>query len=496
MEVQPAILQRPSQYACAMNTSNMSRGTTSATATLQEQTLCSHLLKLHFPATELLPPGKLPYTQPPVVIGYRERPSLGSYHLTSSHLDYFTKFSTSIAASVPDPPTSDTGISVCVSRLAEAPGVSNLLAVSFFGEDDILTRLCLETLWITSEGKVQEKERHFEACSTEWYLRLSFADKDPTAAWMFLMNDLMLGATDRAVLHRLQKMEAYDKRFSDKEQEFWPSGWDEMSFPTSNQLLANNIEHMYVETGVGSVYAPMVILHAYGDDDVIKARLPCGHHFTFTAGELKQLSEDECIFARCEVEGCQKRIMTKHDDQLRALVAERYRRDKWAFEQIDWERLDHEVKSSGAVAKVSGAKLYRSLELALDSMRGPESTTPASLDLTQYQETAIICGHLKSILDSAATTIEMSSEAILEELSQQTTDAVRAASIFKDENILALVLPPGLNEFLYKWLTRTVNHAIVPRLSNEVVEDDTEVERVARDLQSFELAGGANESED
>ncbi|KAK3703798.1 hypothetical protein LTR37_014244 [Vermiconidia calcicola] len=122
----------------------------------QTQDLCFHLLNLHFPATQLLPPGRQPFLEVPKDIGYREKPALGSYHLSDSSLDFFARSATRPSQTVPDPPHAKTSLSACVSRLVNAPGVSDLSAVSVIGDDDIVTRFCLNTTWFTTDGKVEE----------------------------------------------------------------------------------------------------------------------------------------------------------------------------------------------------------------------------------------------------------------------------------------------------------------------------------------------------
>ena len=174
-----------------------------------------HYLRLHFPAMELLPRGQRPFVNLPKDIGYREEPQLGSYHLDASNLDYFTRFQTEESAHVPSTPAVDI-FSAHVTRLSEAPGLSDLHAVSYIGEHDIATNIRLVTTWFLSSGKVRETAKEFEVLTAEWQTCVSLAGADPNYAWVKLLNDLMMASSDRAYLHNRQIFEAYDEAWIDR----------------------------------------------------------------------------------------------------------------------------------------------------------------------------------------------------------------------------------------------------------------------------------------
>ena len=475
-----------------MDATKITSDHTSVKAPTQPDPQCSHLLCLHFPATGLLDLGKLPYTEQPADIGYREEPRLGSYHLTSSSLDYFTRFTTKLTDSVPEVPQNENDISVSIARLAQAPGTSTLSAVSFFGDDDILTRFRLGTIWFTRQGKIEERVQEFELGSTEWQLHLSFADSNADCTWMILMNDLMTGATDRAVLHCRQKLNKNVPTYSQEEQKWWPV-WDTMSFQTPNQLLGNNIEYKYAEAAMGAAYSSLYDVNRFDDDEVIHGHLQCGHNITFGMGMLKGLSREECVDARCEVEGCQKRILSKHDRQLLALEVDKRLRADWAVDQIHWERVDESLHGQSKPVQVFSEELYISLKLALDSMQMPESVSPPSLDLTQCEETTIVMAHLKKVLGSGV--IDMSPEGIFDELGKQAATSVTSASALKDMHSLNLLQLPGYEEFLQKWLTRAVNHAIGPMDKDKSTDGNKEFTGLIEDFQKVGLNGEVDKQE-
>ena len=419
-----------------------------------------HLLRINFPATELLPPGKSPFLEKPPNISYREEPKLGTYHLTDSTLDFFARFAAHTTDSVPPPPDNESDISVHVSRLATAPGVSDSHFVSCFIDDDVVTRCRLRTTWITSRGKSEQEERYFELDSLEWQLHLLYADSNPHGDWITLLHDLMTGASDRAVLHRRQNLEAYNRDFADRQDAVWDVFWDDMSFQTPNQLLANHLKHMYADVDGGKIYAPMLILHHHGDEDVIDARLPCRHRIVVRTGILGLLPKEQCVGFCCEIDSCQKRVMDKQDDDLLVLAAERERRNRWAFDQILWESLDGEVRDDQTTVTISEEELYWSLLLSLESLQAPSSATADLLDPVQFPETESILHHFQQNLKSRDRHIARTPQAAFVELQHQAVNAVKNASAFSDLDLLTLLLPPDFENFLHKWLTRATNFAM------------------------------------
>ena len=140
---------------------------------------------------------------------------------------------------------------------------------------------------------------------------------------------------------------------------------------------------------------------------------------------------------------------------------------------------------------MSGTDLCQSLELALGSMRVPESVTLGFLDPSQFPETTIIVHRLKNVLNSAI--IEMSPEEILEGLGTQATNAIKTASVFEDKNIVALLLPADFDEFLHRWFTRAVNHAIGVEVSNGEQGVVGDIGNIIEKLRRVELEGKAGD---
>ena len=302
----------------------------------------------------------------------------------------------------------------------------------------------------------------------------------------------MQGRTDRAVLHRRRKLHAFNPNYSEESERLWPLNWDELQLQRPNQLLANHLEHIYMDPEEGEGYAPMLVLRAYGDDDVIKARLPCDHFTTFYTGTLQNMSEEQCVLARCDIKSCQQRIMTASDDRQLDLASDRELRAMWSIEQIDWERFDQAILEQCAVAQLPAGELLKSLQLALGSMHVPRSTTPAGLNATKHAETEIITRHLGNILRSSSSETTMAPAAMFLELGEQATAALKASNGFQDEQALALTMPPGYNDFLSKWFTRAVNHAF--GISTSVCKAD--VSDVMKQMEKVDLAGERRDSQE
>lgn len=403
---------------------------------------------------------------------YREEPVPGAYHSNES-LDYFVRFPAGLPDAVPAPLDGRQDVSVCVSRLGEGAGVSDLDVVSFFEDDDITTRARLRTTWFTSRGKEFE-EHHFEWQTAEWQLRLHYAESED-CHWVLLLNDLMTGASDRAVLHRRQRLEEYDRTFSDSEERSWAAVWDELPIESPNQMVANHLAHTYVDDDGNEAYAPMVTLSAYGDYEMIDLRLPCGHETDAHVGMLKLLSREECLGLCCDV--CHKRVMDSRDDRLLQLAADRTHRNEWAFDQIYWEGLDEEI-SDWRLVSATGAQLFESIELALSSMKVPQSITPIQLDLTSLKETKIILGYFQALLANHETKFEVSPEKIRDELTHHVNNAFHDSS--SDLSTLAFTVPLGFEAFFETWLNRAVKHSLDPvaRGQDRMADFDDVTERL------------------
>ena len=425
-------------------------------------TLCNHLLKFSYPATDLLPSGRRPYLQIPKDVAYREQPQVGAYHLTESNLDFFMLLPAELGDEAPEQLSEEDNrdITECISWLSEAPGVSELSAVSYIGDDDIWTRFSLSTTWFTTQGEIVELEKEFELSSTSWHILQTYVDPYSKKSWIALMNDLMVGGSDRAVLHSRLRLDAYDQRLADHDESTWIVDWDERPDISPNQLLANHLELVsYEAEDDDAAYAPVVSLQSYADNKNLRVRLPCNHESTTSAGILKNLSREDCLTAHCALPTCQRPIMDKEDDRLLDLAQQKEERAEWAIDQIDWERLDHEVRNGPRAAEIAGAELYRAVKLALASMKAPETATPPALDPTDFLATNIVKRHFRHILSSVPE-INWSPRTVLIELQQEASKALKAASPFDDVQMLLLMLPPGFEEFLCQWLTRAVNYAL------------------------------------
>jgi hypothetical protein len=95
----------------------------------------------------------------------------------------------------------DSGLVDGVARLSKAPGVSNLEAVSTKMQEGVIIMFRLQTTWITCTGQSRKETRLFEVASSDWNDLASGKLAKNDTSWIQVMNGLIKGSTDRAVLH-------------------------------------------------------------------------------------------------------------------------------------------------------------------------------------------------------------------------------------------------------------------------------------------------------
>jgi hypothetical protein len=419
---------------------------------------------------ELLHPNEVPYLPVPEDIGYREEPSLRTYHLTPSNLDFFLRLRVGSGRANPSSQQRyDDDITACIARLASAPGRSTLFAVSFYNGSAVVHRFLLQTTWFTRE--IMELEQcDFEISSTYWDVIRGY----PTTHWAKLMNEIMVGSTDRAVLHRRRNLGSNDDFGNAAIYTDWQDfsiDWDSLSLTPAHQLVANHLCYTYDDPEHGERYAPMVTLCDFSDGDILDVRLPCGHRKTISIGSLKAMSPADCRNARCDDESCMKCVLTAQDGHLIELDLDREHRAVWYFEQIDWERLDGPVVNDSFKVQLTADILYDSLNLARKAMQAPRSATPRIMDYTCFMESHAISKHLRKALQPGNVSITLTPAAFKEKLQHEALKALEEASAYGKTKWFPLTIPPGYGDFLELWLTRTANHATGIDLVDTKVED-------------------------
>lgn len=460
--------------------------------------ICSHLLKFSYPAVELLPSGRRPYLEVPINVRYRERPKLGEFHLSTANLNFFLQLPTEPTPTAPDPLDDEDNkdITECISWLSMAPGVSELSAVSFIGGNDIWTRFSLATTWFTASGNVVEGVKFFEMPSMQWQLLQGYSDPTSKESWTAMMNDLFTAASDRAYLHRRIRLDAFDKNFADHDESTWISSWDEQQDVSPNQLLANHLEDMSTGADNSVPFAPVVTLSMHRDTENLSIRMPCGHQGVVNVGAFKNLTKEQCVAANCHEYFCQKKIMDKDDERLLDLVARKERTAMWNIDEIDWKRLDYEVQNQATATKVTSRDIYRSLKLALASMKVPESATPPALDPTDFTETKYIKRRFRKILDSDEVINNVSSRSILIKLQQEAGELLKIASPFESMETVISLLPPNFQEFLFQWLRRAVNNVLASSIGTNNDHVAADLSNIMTEIGKVNLHENAQEGAD
>lgn len=428
--------------------------------TLAQTRVQHHTLHLNFPATDLLPPNTVPWLEPPRNLVYREQPCLNTFLLEADNLGFFHRFRVqSETANANSLCEFGDGCESLISTLESLQylqaGHSKLDFVAY--EDEIegiiyLFRLC---------ASLSPPKPGVPAIETTLFFHFHKLQLEPlytaaeTHAWADLILSLIERSTDRAYLHVQQNLHSRHPGAALACDMLYASHWGSRWPPTPQQMVKRS---MACQDQGGNA----VTLLSDLDDENLRAHaderlevwLPCGCKTSVTIRGIEALSEPECLTLECNE--CNRLVLTSADRDTLGLEAEQAIRDEYAQFDLYWAGLDEPIPVNDTqAADYSTAKVFEALLEALDTLRVPESTSPASLCPARFPETLVILAGLRDMLQSAQAILSVCPAELVAMLERTAVSAI--TSYCGEPQAGDLDLPPGYRVWLSRWMRRTVN---------------------------------------
>lgn len=126
----------------------------------------------------------------------------------------------------------------------------------------------------------------------------------------------------------------------------------------------------------------------------------------------------------------------------------------WA--ELERATLDAPILVTGLEIEASVEDVCWILEDTLNGLEVPSLATPSALSLVSMPETQVVLRALQQELRKAGNVVQATPAKLLHGLESEAR-SVLGKLMVGGEDELAACLPPGLLEFLGKWLRRTVN---------------------------------------
>ncbi|KAK4902711.1 Arf GTPase arl1 [Elasticomyces elasticus] len=128
---------------------------------------------------------------------------------------------------------------------------------------------------------------------------------------------------------------------------------------------------------------------------------------------------------------------------------------EYATNNATWLALDATAPAKQSVKTVHSMAVYRGLVAALESLKAPGIVCPDTLACESHEHTKIVLDKLEGYYGSEHSYLAVTARGLLDELRRDalwcTLDAKTGISLCH------IKTAPGWNEFLGRWLTRTVN---------------------------------------
>lgn len=427
-----------------------------------------HTLNITFPAMHLLPEGSVPYLRAPKDHTYREKPKLGAYHLAADNLSFFHRFPVNPDANLQAQSSGPDDLLATVSGLAASTGHSSLeiASVDRGGEEGVWHALCL-----TISPRTENSENLTTATRYTFYLseerleRVLGLRNRHDHPWLALVSNLMDRESDRAYLHVMQQLLAVDVDLARQEEHRYE--WDTDVIKRGNLLMAAGLG-CQLEDGrlvsLSSLDPNQFVAH---ENEPIPFVLPCSHTAEYTFRTLRKLTDAKCAMAACPT--CEDRIL--ESDEIARLLLKLEREVKADFLDTDSGHSDEPLAPSSETIEVPLRYLHHALEAALNSLRVPHCVSPAALNLANLAETRAMLYTLQEMAVVAGGTVYDTPCDLLEAMSSQAVDGL--AALIRREQRDVTDLPPGIGEFVERWLTRAV-HCVIGHqwvLQSEAVEE-------------------------
>lgn len=126
-----------------------------------------------------------------------------------------------------------------------------------------------------------------------------------------------------------------------------------------------------------------------------------------------------------------------------------------------------------SLVEVSSGTLSASLLNSFETFELPESMSPRSLCPSTYPESRVLLNKLIDTLRAHTSLPAMTPKALFTNLEKLAWKLIE--EIIGDAVLMAIVLPPGFEDFVTRWMTRAVNDAVGSQADDEQDEDIMDV---------------------
>lgn len=413
-----------------------------------------HVLHMTYPALHLLPDGVQAHLESPRDHACREKPRLGRYHLSLDNLSFFHRFAIiSRHAGDRDTPTD---LLKAVVDLETASGQSLLEAVSFISPETsgILHLFRLSIDWADHGNAADDEPTHYSYLLSDEKLAILFL-AGAANPWLKLLSDLITRYSDRAFLHVQQQLTSHPT-FALRDDSTFAHQWETDPSISGRDALLSCLTCQLADGNtitLGGLDHENLTAHAQQN---IEVHLPCGHSETHLYEHLRAMTDNACLHAECQQ--CGQRVLGHEETRALLNRLERTARDNFCWEEVDLAAHDGPISVTGREIEASVHDICYVLEDILHGFEVPDSVMPPSLALIDVPETQVVLSALKTELRSLGGNLLISPADLFEEMQAQEMRALAEWMREGGAGREMAELPPGLLEFIERWLRRTVNY--------------------------------------
>jgi hypothetical protein len=409
-----------------------------------------HVLNITYPAIHLLPEGTSLHLEPPTDCSYREKPRLGTYHLSADNLSFFHCFPVKPLARYL--PQSEDGLHLLtINMLAAIPGHSILECVSYINiHGEVQHSVCLKVTWSDQD----QDEFDYELSDSELKRTFSLNVAHNAHPWLDLLFNLAYRCSDRAYLHVQEQLRIHSPSHASQQEALWADLWDTAPSISGHDLFMSHVQ-CQLENGSKVFLIDLdpenVAAHA---NQPIRILLLCGHSQQFVYALFRVMPDLACLQASCHT--CNRPVLEPADMIALSNRLSRLEREAFCLGEADWVALDTPVMTTTCELKVSVHDVCQILHGMLGKFEVPPSATPTALSFARLPETQAVLGVLLQELRGAGDMLRATPSGLLRDLEVESRRALMWFLGSTDQNS-TVFLPPGLLAFLSGWLLRTVN---------------------------------------
>ena len=415
-----------------------------------------HNMRMSFPVRDIIPSDATPYLKPPKHVEFREKPRRNTYLLLKPSLDFDHRFAAKTAifsAAQIDRPSFwivPNQLVKLVDGLQDIAGESELAMVSYkrHYDFDVIYGLRLRTIF--QSGEKMEWNFHYSVDQFE-----TFYDLADEREWLTLMLSIIDRESDRAFLHVQRNIEAADPQFAESQEASLARRWNRKRVPSATELLMRKLQHVHdhVVTLLSELDRENWTSHPRESLCVL---LPCGHEDHISYKQSIALTVEQCLHSKCA--DCGKYVLTEHDAAILAIAAEKQIRKAFQRDSVYWETFDEDFRNPNLQLHIKTSQVSKALVEALESLRAPESATPAAISLIDIPETVVVMASLREMLQVSAVEFVASAEEISDRMGLLTIKAI--AQYAGGDDWMATRLPEEYSMFLGRWMNRAVHQVV------------------------------------